>query len=143
MENIYIYLAGGMSGLTIEEQVKWRNNFKNIFKYNDIEIIRKPIIFSPPDYYSFSSTHDNVSEKEIMEFDLYNLRNSDIVVVNFNAPQSLGTAMEIAIAHEYRIPIIGLNEENHELHPLIIKFTIKIFNTFIELANYNTDYYFR
>ena len=67
MENIYIYLAGGMSGLTIEEQVKWRNNFKNIFKYNDIEIRRKPIIFSPPDYYSFSSTHDNVSEKEIMD----------------------------------------------------------------------------
>ena len=143
MENIYIYLAGGMSGLTIEEQVKWRNNFKNIFKYNDIEIIRNPIIFSPPDYYSFSSTHDNVSEKEIMEFDLYNLRNSDIVVVNFNAPQSLGTAMEIAIAHEYRIPIIGLNEENYELHPWIIECTTKICNTFIELANYITDYYLR
>ena len=38
METFHIYLAGGMSGLTLEEQTKWRNKFRDAIKYGEFDI---------------------------------------------------------------------------------------------------------
>ena len=48
---------------------------------------------------------------------------------------------EIAIAYDNRIPVIGLNEENIELHPWQIEFCRKIFTDFDLMLDYIEDYY--
>ena len=139
MENVKIYLSGGMSNLTLEEQLGWRNRVAGAIVYNR-ETTKHPIFFNPPNYYS-TDTVSHKSEREAMEFDLYNLRNSNVVVVNFNVPQSIGTAMELAIAKEYHIPIIGLNENNNELHPWLTECCTRICDTLVELVDHVTNFY--
>lgn len=118
MESVHIYLSGGMSGLSLAEQIHWRNQIKDALKYQ-FQPVKTPIVFSPPDYYSvFENNH--TCEREAMEFDLAQLRKSDVVVVNFNNPHSIGTAMELAIAKELRIPVIGFNA-NPDLHPWLLE----------------------
>lgn len=141
METVKIYLSGGMTGLTLDKQLAWRNRVKNAITCNR-EPLKNPIFFIPPNYYTPEITVHK-SEKEVMEFDLYNLRKSDIVIVNFNVPQSIGTAMELAIAKENHIPIIGLNENNNELHPWLTECCTRICNTFVELIDHVTDFYLK
>ena len=53
MENVHIYLSGGMSGLSFEEQNKWKKQFSDAIKYGDYDYSKKPCIFNPVDYYNF------------------------------------------------------------------------------------------
>ena len=76
-----------------------------------------------------------------MEFDLNKVRNSDLIIVNFNDMYSLGTMSEIAIAYEKRIPIIGLDTDNQNLHPWQIEMTNRIFSNIDEMLNYIKYYY--
>ena len=141
MENIKIYLSGGMSGLTLEQQMSWRNRLQKAIKYNR-EPLKNPIFFSPPDYYS-PSTNAHKSEREAMEFELHHLRKSDVVLVNFNIPKSIGTAMELMVAKENHIPIIGLNESGAELHPWLIECCTRMCDTFTELVDHVVDFYLK
>lgn len=142
MDNFYIYLSGGMSGLSWEEQVRWRNNIKEAIKFGDHDIEKKVTFFSPPDYYNFKSTQHK-SEREVMEYDLYNLRKSDLVIVNFNDPNSLGTAMELILAKEYRIPVIGLNTKQNTIHPWLSECCTRICDNVVELIGHVVDFYLK
>ena len=140
MESCRIYLAGGMSNLTLEEQTKWRMRFKDAIKYNGYDYEKKPIFFDPTQNYSLFE-QDHKSEREVFEYDLYNLRRSDLVVVNFNAPKSIGTAMELAIAKENKIPVIGLSRKNTELHPWILECCTRVCNDFREFVEHVVRFY--
>lgn len=126
-----------------DEQALWRNNLRfEIRKKEQLKDIDKKIkFFSPPNFYSISNpTHQ--TEREVMEFDLYNLRNSNIVVVNFNKPESIGTAMELMYAKEHNIPVIALNENNKEIHSWLIECCSGVFfNSMKDLVEYLWDYY--
>lgn len=77
-----------------------------------------------------------------MEFDLYKVRNSNLIIVNFNSPASLGTMAELAIAYEKRIPVIGLCEgDAGTLHPWQTEMCTRIFTDMYELTAYVNDYY--
>ena len=116
-----LYLSGGMSGLTVEESNGWRIKVKqDLFAF----ILNGTLkVFNPMDSYIHNEYRMN--EKEAMRYDLNILRKSSYVLVYFNDIKSLGTAMEIAIAHELKIPIIGVfdNKENYNaldtLHPWV------------------------
>ena len=116
-----LYLSGGMSGLTVEESNGWRIKVKqDLFAF----ILNGTLkVFNPMDSYIHSEYRMN--EKEAMQYDLNILRKSSYILVYFNDIKSLGTAMEIAIAHELKIPIIGVfdNKENYNaldtLHPWV------------------------
>lgn len=139
MENVKIYLSGAVSGLSFEERNKWRLQIIKAIKYNN-EWEKNPIFFNPVDYYNFEEVQHK-TEKEIMEFDLYNLRNSDLVVVNFNEPKSIGTAMELMLANELHIPIIGLNKDKKELHPWLECCCNRICDDIRELVSHVVEYY--
>ena len=116
-----LYLSGGMSGLTVEESNGWRIKVKqDLFAFVLNGTLK---IFNPMDSYIHNEYHMN--EKEAMQYDLNILRKSSYILVYFNDIKSLGTAMEIAIAHELKIPIIGVfdNKENYNaldtLHPWV------------------------
>ena len=141
METVKIYLSGGMSGLSFEEQSKWRTKIINAIKYNyDCE--KKPIFFNPVDYYNFEETRHK-TEYEAMEFDLNALRNSNLVIVNFNDPKSLGTCAELAIAYEMKIPVIGINKNNKDLHPWLECFCNRMCSDLREAVEYVVEFYLR
>lgn len=142
MENVKIYLSGGMSGLSLEEQTNWRNRFCDAVKYSDYDLEKNPIFFDPTKRYSvFEEEHK--SEREAFEYDLNALRKSDLVVVNFNAPNSLGTAMELILAKEYHIPVIGLNKEGITLHPWLIECCTRICDDFKEFVDHVVEFYLK
>lgn len=142
MNNYFIYLAGGMTGLSYSEQVLWRNRVKRCLEDSYDCDMYNVCVINPADYFNFEETK-HITEKEIVNFDLHKLRNSNLVIVNFNDPKSLGTMAELAIAYEHRIPVIGLNEENKKLHPWQYEFCERIFDDFDEMLDYVEDIYLR
>lgn len=141
MAKIHIYLSGAMSGLSQEEQSKWR--YEVAKRLQEGEIYHDGIyVFNPVNYYSiFEDTHK--TEREHFEFDLYRLRNSNLVIANFNRPESVGTAMELMLAKELRIPVIGLNEDGKELHPWLKECCVRICDDMYELVEYVVEYFLK
>lgn len=133
----YIYLGGGMSGLSLDEQLSWRVKFQHLADGFDSEYHIE--CFIPPYYYNYVDKMPE-SEREAFEYDLYRLRHSDVIVVNFNVPKSIGTAYEIAVARENRIPIVGINESHNEIHPWLVESCLKIFDTLESAAKYVEEY---
>lgn len=139
MENVRIYLSGGMGALSYEEQSKWRKQVIDAIKYNyDCE--KKVSFFNPVDHYNFKDKVQK-SESEVMEYDLYKLRNSDLVIVNFNDEKSIGTAMELMLAKELHIPIIGLNKDKRELHPWLTCSCNRMCDDIRELVAHVVEFY--
>lgn len=139
MDRVRFYLAGGMGGLTIKEQMCWRNEIKDMIISN-IKSDKSTYFFLPPYYYQPDGDYHK-SELEALRFDLDRLRNSNVVIVNFNVPLSIGTAYEIAVAHEHRIPIIGLIESNENIHPWLFISCTRICKTKKELVDHIINYY--
>lgn len=140
METCRIYLSGGMGSLDFEEQSKWRKQVINAILFGDYHWEKKPIFFNPVEYYNFTDVRYK-SEREVVEFDLNALRHSDLIIVNFNDPKSLGTCAELAIAYEMRIPIVGINKDKKELHPWLVEFTTRMCDSLREAVEYVVEFY--
>lgn len=140
METYRIYLSGGMGSLSFEEQYNWRKQICDAVKFSKLNFKRNIEFFNPVNYYNFFEKRHR-TEREIVEFDLNALRNSDLVIVNFNDPSSLGTCAELAIAYEMRTPVIGINENNKELHPWLIEFTTRMCNSVEEATEHVINFY--
>lgn len=142
MRNISIYTAGGMSAFGKENYNKsnsWRMYCKGILENCEGNCNVK--VINPNDYYNLLDDTTYERNIEVMEFDLHKVRTSDLIIVNFNNPTSLGTMAEIAIAYEKRIPIIGLNESKYKLHPWQIDMVNKMFINIDEMLEYIKNYY--
>jgi nucleoside 2-deoxyribosyltransferase len=139
VESVKIYLSGAMGSVSMEEQSRWRKQIIDEIKTN-CHCEKKPIFFNPVDYYSFEEKRHK-TEKEIVEFDLNAVRNSDLIIVNFNDPNSLGTCAELAIAYDMHIPIIGINKDGVELHPWLDTFTTRMCDSLREAVDYVVDFY--
>lgn len=143
MQNMRIYLCGGMSKFNKEnfnEGNKWRVLCKEVFENYDSQYY--VYVDNPNDYFNFiEEPRRYQSQREIMEFDLNKVRNADLVIINFNDMYSLGSMAELAIAYEKRIPIIGLDIDNQELHPWQIEMCNRIFNNIVDLIDYVEDFY--
>ena len=121
-----IFLSGGMTDLTEAEASYWRTSFK----LNNAVQDDTPFIFIDPTYYYFTTDKTTQEyEKEAMGYDLYWVKHSDIIIVNFNSPSSIGTAQELMLAHTLNKPIIGMIPENKydQLHPWYKEECVKIF----------------
>ena len=118
-----IFLSGAISGVNPEYYHGWRNYM--------VEKLRDDFKVIDPTNFDFEE------DDEAMKTDLWGVRNSDIIVVNFNYnPRSIGTAMEIAEAVHWGIPVIGhvsrfLASEYNEygLHPWLRMSCTKLFVT--------------
>lgn len=126
-----IFLSGGMSNIPEEDSKKWRRLFKQS-KYKNISsayYADQYIFINPTTLYKPSEPYDPIVEKEAMEYDLYWVKHSDLVVVNFNSLSSIGTAQEIMLAYTLNKPIIGMIEEDKydQLHPWYKEECMKIF----------------
>ena len=143
MRDIEIYLAGGMGKFgkdNFDKGNSWRIYCKETL--GNYECDYNVNIVNPNDYFNFKEEPRRYeSQREIMEFDLNKVRNSNLIIINFNDMYSLGSMAELAIAYEKKIPIIGLDIEGQELHPWQIEMCNRIFNNIDEMLDYVEDFY--
>lgn len=138
MARFNIYMAGSMSNLSLEKQMEWRIDLKNKILLRHPET--KPRMFMPPLYYNTDDVCHK-TEKEAMLFDLNVLRNSNLVVARIDNAVSTGTAMEIAIAYELKIPILILNECDYKLHAWVFEMATRVCDSREEICEHIVDYY--
>lgn len=143
MSEFKIYLSGGMSMLSFEKQTLWRRRVVNAIWCEEYEHgCKRASFFDPTMYYSLEE-QEHRSEREVFEFDLNAVRKSDLIIVNFNQPNSIGTAMELMLAKELRIPVIGLNEDGVEIHPWLECCCTRICDNMNELINHIVEFYLK
>lgn len=142
-KKLTIYLIGRMSGLTFDEANTWRKGVKYYLNSDRIKIL------NPCDYYNFENYIElKASDREVMDFDLNLVRNSDICLINldnpsnknFDYPNAIGSAIEVYEASEHcNIPVIGFGtQKNHEWVEASLN---KKFNTMVEALDYIIDFY--
>lgn len=146
MNNTYfIYLCGGMGKFgkeNFDEGNKWRKYCKRVLETYECNF--KVGAINPNDYFNFVDEPPHYkSQSEVMKFDLHKLRNSNLVIANFNDMYSLGSMAEIAIAYDRGIPVIGLNENGQKLHPWQECMCERIFDNMDEMLGYIEDFYLR
>ena len=143
MKYFQIYLAGGMCKFgkdNFDIGNNWRIGCKEILENHECDYKVKGI--NPNDFFNFKEEPRRYeTECEIMEFDLNKVRNSDLIIVNFNDKYSLGTMAELAIAYEKRIPVLGLDVDKQDLHPWQIEMCNRIFYDIFELLDYIKEFY--
>lgn len=114
MSKIKIYLAGKMSGLSFEQMNAWRDTATKMFNHYSDRIITE----NPCKYYNFQLDPKNYTEHEIKYFDLWLVKNCDIVLVNLENPDTIGTAIELHEAHDnWNKPVIGFGISKTPCHP--------------------------
>jgi hypothetical protein len=139
METYRIYTCGGMSGLDWNSQNTWREVAKEWLERQDSPY--RICVLNPCDYYNFETvTHR--TEKEVLNFDLNLVRKSDLILVNFNNPNSIWSAVELFVAYDNHIPIIGFCEDKDAvIHPWLLEFVDRMFYDTKETLQYIKNYY--
>jgi len=145
MRSITVYLCGGMGRFgkeNFDECNKWRKYCKQALE--TCECKYKVDAINPNDYFNFVDEPPQYnSQNEVMRLDLNKLRNSNLVIANFNDMYSLGSMAEIAIAYDRNIPIIGLSEGSQKLHPWQECMCERIFDDIDKMLDYIQDFYLR
>ena len=144
MKEYKIYLSGGMQKFGKENFDKsndWREYCKTALETCECDY--KVKVCNPNDLFNFKDKPQYASQREVMNLDIHKLRQSDLVIVNFNDKWSLGTMSEIAIAYDRCIPVIGINPDNQDLHPWQECICERIFNNIDEMLDYIQDFYLR
>ena len=139
-----IYLAGRMSGLTKDGYTRWRKELTDAL-YDESVLVGSNIqVINPATYFDFDNM-DRHLEKEVMQFDLNMVRQSDIVIVNVDdVSSSIGTAIELYEANRLNIPVIAYTYSgivNDSIHPWIQECLSTVQMCKQELINYVRDFY--
>lgn len=130
-----IYLAGKMYGLSHTQMNNWRVGAARLLGENFHTI-------NPCDYYNFEIGRSEYTDSEVKEFDLLQVKNSHIVLVNLEHPDSIGTAIELHMAHDvWCIPVIGYGGSEDKVHPWMKLSLTKWCNTLEDAVNHINKFY--
>lgn len=138
-----IYLAGRMSGLCKNDYCKWRSELSDVLMDKAYLVGSRIQIINPADYFDFDNM-DRHLEKEVMQFDLNMVRQSDVVIVNVSGvSSSIGTAIQLYEAKRLDIPVIAYTEGSvaDDIHPWIENCFSTIQMNKNELVDYIYDFY--
>ena len=137
MAKCKIYLGGKMSGLTFEEMNTWREQAKRLF---NLKTDNQVHCINPVEYYNFEMDKSLYTEREVKEFDLHCVKNSDIILANLDYPNSIGTAIELHMAHDvWNIPVVAFGTTTN--HPWIELSVTKKCKDLMEAVNYIIEFY--
>ena len=115
-KKIKCYLVGAMTGLTFDEMNEWRKDIE-IF-VSDIGVDDEIKIINPVDFFNFEMDSSDYTEREVMDFDLKAVEESDILILNRKYAKSIGSAIELGLGSKsWNKPIIAFGKE--EVHPWI------------------------
>lgn len=138
-----IYTVGKMKNTSYSDQMAWRTEIANLIK----NMTEQPVIFvHPPTFYNYEQK-DYKSEKEIKEWELNQLKQCDILVINLDGiNDSVGSHFEISTAEAINslcnkhIYIIGVGKSKEPLHPWIELSLLRHEDNFEDAARYITEY---
>lgn len=140
-----LYMAGKMKDLTAEEAIMWAKEIDHQLQFAGVQ--DKYIMHIPANFYNYEKCRDGFTEKEIMNFDLCQVRRCDILIVNLkDINGSVGSHFEIATAFaensfgSKHIAIIGLGKTEN-IHPWIVESLDKNCETIDDLVDYLVEYY--
>lgn len=113
-----IYLCGPIMDASTDESKTWRQRAK--------ERLAGRFILLDPMRRDFRDREID-SANEIVEFDLQDIRNADILLVNYNKP-SIGTSMEVFYAaHSQGKFVIAFSPYTYQdMSPWMVKYCTKI-----------------
>lgn len=142
-----IYTCGKMSGISFQEQMEWRSNVEHevrIRTYYDFDVK----FIHPPMFYNYEE-NNHQSEREILEWEMAQLHDCDIVVVNLDGIEDttgshmeLGAVQGINMFGDKHIFVIGLGKDEN-LHPWIRESCIRIEEDPDKVADYICNYLLR
>ncbi len=123
-----IYLCGPIMDCSSDEQSSWRQRAK--------EQLGEKFVILDPMRRNFRD-HEIDSANEIVDFDLQDVRDADILLVNYSKP-SIGTSMEVFYAgHDLGKFIIAFNPAPfQDLSPWMVKFCTKILPSLDDALRY-------
>ena len=135
-----VYLAGRMSGISHSDAIGWRYDveklFRNVEKYHGCKFT----VINPARYYNFKEVKYQ-SQREVMDFDLYHVRNSDFIVVNGkDLDKSIGTQIEIYTAWQLKNPVFVFGVEQ-DPHPWIDRCITRYEKSINNVVEYIEDFY--
>ena len=134
MKKINIYLAGGMEGISYDDSCSWRVDIAN-------KLHHWCHVFNPWDHVS-DFKEFAMEDREAMDYDIYQLLHSDIMIMNINNKFSVGTNAEMGIAYTHKIPILSIHENTtEELHPWQKCMSTKIFKNIDDVVSYIAQHY--
>ena len=138
-----VYISGSITGLKSKEEVDYRYTIKKKLEDgNDLYNYKQKVsVFNPIEFFNYIDERNYVSEKQVMNYELDKLRKSDLLIVDFQNPKSLGTMSEMSIAYEHRIPIIGLNLNSYDIHPWQKEMCDLVFYNYNQMISYIIGYY--
>ena len=143
MKKYKIYTCGKMSGTTYTQQMAWREKLERYLFDTGCENFT---FVHPPMYFNYDEQLHQ-SEREILDWEMAQLYDSDIVVVNLEGIcDSVGSHMELGALQAINrfcgkksIFVVGLgNSEN--LHPWIKESCLRIEKNIEDLGYYIKEY---
>ena len=142
--HLKIYLAGKMTGLSLEDMNFWRNKIRDELQYKAYYTDYQLSIINPVDFYNFESKNYQ-SEEEVEDYDLAHVISSDIIIVNLDGLNtSIGTIIELHDAnYHYKIPVIAFgNKETYDnLHSWIKRDITRVEQNMDKVVKYIKDFY--
>ena len=142
---LVVYLAGKMSGLTHEEMSEWRTKATNLLIDACCNTYTRVIVNNPVEYYNFEEPIHQ-SEKEVMDFDLHLVQQSDVVLVNLDGlDSSIGTSIELYACSKMGIPVIAFGSDKNywAVHPWVSTCISRKEDSLEGAVNYLRDFYMR
>lgn len=141
MKTYKIYTAGKMSGLDYDEQMDWRWKIESL-----VRVMSDNVIFvHPPRYYRYGASLHK-TEREVMLWDLNQIRESDIVVVNLdNIKDTVGTHMELGFIEALNqtgnkhIFVVGIGKPDVD-HPWLNEVLFRREDTVEKAASFISSY---
>lgn len=134
-----------MGGLSFEQQMKWRTQVEDLINNKISNYNIKVKFIHPPMFYRYGKNwHKN--EREVMEWDLSQVKDSDIVIVDLSTiSSSIGTHIELGVIEAMNefgykhIHVIGVGEPDTD-HPWIPLCALRIEDTVEKAIEYIVDY---
>jgi nucleoside 2-deoxyribosyltransferase len=126
--NLTVYLSGPIMDEVEGAAREWRETAKAMLKdrFRLLDPMRRKFVDRQVD-----------SANEIVEFDLQDVRNADIILVNYNRP-SIGTSMEVFYAsHNQGKFVVAFSPlEYKDCSPWMARFCTKILPTLEDAVDY-------
>ena len=123
-----IYLSGPIMDEISGQAREWRETAKNLLgkHFNLLDPMRRKFVDRQVD-----------SANEIVEFDLQDVRDADLVLVNYNKP-SIGTSMEVFYAaHDLGKFIVAFSPfEFRDCSPWMVRYCTRILPDLEQAAEY-------
>lgn len=150
MKNNYmtIYLAGAMTGKTLEEMNKWRKDVTRAIELSP-DFRRMVRVINPVLYYSTADDPQKYDDdKEYIRWEWREAENADVVISACDTKtNSIGTAVETALAFKKNVPIVLYitNKDGYvcDVHPYLYYMADKLFyhNEIDEMVKYIARYF--